>query len=83
MHAADRTITADGDLNNLDAIQAFSVACLRREQDQDLRSFSVLFDRYFLESSLYESGAVATTVTALEDNGHTYAGPRGPMAQND
>ena len=51
-------------LNNLDAIQAFSVACLRREQDQDLRSFSVLFDRYFLESSLYESGAVATTVTS-------------------
>ena len=72
VHAADRTITADGDLNNLDAIQAFSVACLRREQDQDLRSFSVLFDRYFLESSLYESGAVATTVTALEGNGHTY-----------
>jgi arginyl-tRNA synthetase len=72
VQAADRTITADGDLNNLDAIQAFSVACLRREQDQDLRSFSVLFDRYFLESSLYESGAVATTVTALEGNGHTY-----------
>ena len=72
VHAADRTITADGDLNNLDAIQAFSVACLRREQDQDLRSFSVLFDRYFLESSLYESGAVETTVRALEDNGHTY-----------
>ena len=72
VHAADRTITADGDLNNLDAIQAFSVACLRREQDQDLRSFSVLFDRYFLESSLYESGAVETTVTALEGNGHTY-----------
>ena len=72
VQAADRTITADGDLNNLDAIQAFSVACLRREQDQDLRSFSVLFDRYFLESSLYESGAVETTVRALEDNGHTY-----------
>jgi arginyl-tRNA synthetase len=72
VHAADRTITADGDLNKLDAIQAFSVACLRREQDQDLRSFSVLFDRYFLESSLYESGAVETTVRALEDNGHTY-----------
>ena len=72
VQAADRSITADGDLNNLDAIQAFAVACLRREQDQDLRSFSVLFDRYFLESSLYESGAVATTVTALEGNGHTY-----------
>ena len=44
---------------------------LRREQDQDLRA-SVVFDRYFLESSLYESGAVEQTVSALKEAGHTF-----------
>ena len=45
---------------------------LRREQDQDLRAFQVVFDRYFLESSLYESGAVEQAVSALKEAGHTF-----------
>ena len=72
VHAADREITAAGDIEDLDAIREFAVACLRREQDQDLRAFQVVFDRYFLESSLYESGAVEQTVSALKEAGHTF-----------
>ena len=72
VHAADREITAAGDMEDLNAIREFAVACLRREQDQDLRAFQVVFDRYFLESSLYESGAVEQTVSALKEAGHTF-----------
>ena len=70
--AADRTIEASGDADDLDDIQAFSVAWLRREQDQDLKAFDVNFDCYFLESSLYTSDAVKDTVSRLIANGHTY-----------
>ena len=72
VHAADREITAAGDIEDLNAIREFAVACLRREQDQDLRAFQVVFDRYFLESSLYESGAVEQTVSALKEASHTF-----------
>ena len=70
--AADRSITALGDIDNLEAIRDFSVAWLRREQDLDLKAFGVTFDNYFLESSLYESGAVERTVATLEQAGHSY-----------
>jgi len=70
--AADRSITALGDIDNLEAIRDFSVAWLRREQDLDLKAFGVTFDNYFLESSLYESGAVDRTVATLEQAGHSY-----------
>ena len=53
-------------MTDLNAIREFAVACLRREQDQDLRAFQVVFDEYFLESSLYDDGAVEHTVTALQ-----------------
>ena len=72
VQAADREITAAGDVDDLDAIREFAVACLRREQDQDLKAFQVVFDEYFLESSLYDSGAVEETVNALEQAGHTF-----------
>ena len=70
--AADRTISASRDTDNLEDIQAFAVAWLRREQDEDLKAFDVNFDCYFLESSLYESSAVEDTVQSLIANGHTY-----------
>ena len=72
VQAADREITAKADIDDLDAIRDFAVACLRREQDQDLRAFQVVFDQYFLESSLYDSGAVEHTVNALQTGGHTF-----------
>ena len=72
VNAADRTVTASGDLADLANIQAFSVAWLRREQDEDLKAFDVNFDCYFLESSLYTSDAVERTVETLINNQFTY-----------
>jgi arginyl-tRNA synthetase len=70
--ADDRTVTANADPDNLDAIREFAVAYLRREQDLDLKAFGVEFDVYFLESSLYEDGKVEATVKRLTENGYTY-----------
>jgi len=70
--AADRSLSASGDPHNLDDIQEFAVAWLRREQDADLQAFAVQFDEYFLESSLYAGHDVETTVERLIANGHTY-----------
>jgi len=71
--AADREITASGDLDDFDAVREFAVAWLRREQDADLRAFAVEFDEYFLESSLYQSGEVEHTVEQLVAREHTYS----------
>ncbi|MEO6518051.1 MAG: arginine--tRNA ligase [Pseudoxanthomonas sp.] len=66
------TIIGKGDADDIDAIRAFSVAWLRREQNEDLAAYGVSFDRYFLESSLYTDGKVEETVRELIANGHTY-----------
>ena len=68
----DREFTASGDGNDIDSIRQFAVAYLRREQDLDLKAFSVRFDHYYLESSLYSSGRVDSTVQRLKDAGKTY-----------
>ena len=65
-------VTANGDPEDLDAIRRFAVTAMRREQDQDLKSFGVRFDRYYLESSLYSDGLVDKTVAALKASGHAY-----------
>ena len=70
--AEDQHVTATGDPNDLDGIRKFAVAYLRREQDLDLKAFSVHFDVYFLESSLYADGEVEAAVQRLTDRGHTY-----------
>ena len=70
--ADDRSVTATGDIEDLDAIRAFAVAYLRHEQDLDLQAFGVRFDNYYLESSLYTEGKVADAVTRLVGNGKTY-----------
>jgi arginyl-tRNA synthetase len=57
---------------NEEAVRKFAVAYLRNEQDLDLKAFGVEFDEYFLESSLYSSRAVDTTVNQLIANGKTY-----------
>lgn len=64
--------TATGDLDDLEAVRRFAVACLRREQDLDLAAFGVRFDNYFLESSLYTDGKVEDTVARLVAGGHTF-----------
>ena len=68
----DRAFTASGDVEDIDSIRQFAVAYLRREQDLDLQAFSVRFDHYYLESSLYSSGRVEATVAKLKAAGKTY-----------
>ena len=70
--AADQHVTATADADDLDAIRQFAVAYLRHEQDLDLQAFGVEFNVFFLESSLYQSGAVEKTVQQLINRGHTY-----------
>ena len=70
--ADDREFTASGDIEDLDAIRQFAVAYLRHEQDLDLQAFSVRFNHYYLESSLYQSGRVEATVAKLKAAGKTF-----------
>ena len=70
--ADDQNVTGAKDPDDLDAIRRFAVACLRREQDLDLKAFGVHFDVYYLESSLYSDGKVEQTVEALQKSGHTF-----------
>ncbi len=66
------SITASGDIENLFDIKKFAVAYLRREQDIDLKAFGVIFDNYYLESSLYSEGKVNDVVHSLISKGKTY-----------
>ena len=72
VHADDRAFTASGNVDDLDGIRQFAVACLRHEQDLDLQAFGVRFDHYYLESSLYSSGRVEDTVQRLVAAGKTF-----------
>jgi arginyl-tRNA synthetase len=58
--------------DDLEAIRAFAVKYLRREQDLDLQAFGVKFDVYYLESSLYADGKVEQTIEGLRNAGHTF-----------
>ena len=60
------------DLGDIEAIRRYAVVELRKEQDCDLQSFGVAFDRYYLESSLYSDGRVDATVERLIGSGKTY-----------
>ncbi|HEX7747652.1 MAG TPA: arginine--tRNA ligase, partial [Bordetella sp.] len=73
VQAADgQPVAASGNLDDLDDIRRFAVAYLRREQDPDLQAFGLIFDNFYLESSLYTSGRVEDTVKTLIAKGHTY-----------
>ncbi|MFE8646381.1 arginine--tRNA ligase [Sphingomonas sp. NCPPB 2930] len=72
VQASDRATTANGDVDDIDAIRDFAVAYLRHEQDKDLQAFNLAFDEYYLESSLYTSGRVQRTVDRLVANGKTF-----------
>ena len=58
--------------DDLESIRKFAVAYLRKEQDIDLKTFGVKFDRYYLESSLYTDGSVNQIVQDLQAIGKTY-----------
>ncbi|OGB25779.1 MAG: arginine--tRNA ligase [Burkholderiales bacterium RIFCSPLOWO2_02_FULL_57_36] len=65
-------VTASGNIEDIESIRQFAVTYLRREQDLDLLAFGVKFDNYYLESSLYTDGKVASAVDALIKAGKTY-----------
>ena len=70
---AQRFITeVSRDLGDIELIRHFAVAEMRREQDRDLQAFGVVFDNYYLESSLYTDGRVDATVRRLIASGKTY-----------
>jgi arginyl-tRNA synthetase len=68
----DREVSASGDPEDLEGIQQFAVAYLRREQDLDLKAFALKFDEFYLESSLYTSSRVEDTVSDMVKSGYTY-----------
>ncbi|HET9818204.1 MAG TPA: arginine--tRNA ligase [Rhodanobacteraceae bacterium] len=72
VQAGGHSVTAAKDPDDLDAIRDFAVAWLRREQDEDLRTFGVEFDVYFLESSLYTDAKVRQVVDRIAVQGQSY-----------
>jgi arginyl-tRNA synthetase len=70
--ADDTQFTANGDVEDTEAIRHFAVAYLRHEQDLDLKAFHIKFDVFSLESSLYRDGKVEQAVNKLVSSGHTY-----------
>jgi len=65
-------VQAASDPEDLQAIRRFAVAFLRHEQDLDLQAFGVDFDRFALESALYEDGRVGRVVARLQGQGAAY-----------
>jgi arginyl-tRNA synthetase len=65
-------VSVNKSIEDLEAIRAFAVDYLRKEQDADLQAFGVKFDVYYLESSLYTDGRVERVVKALVASGKTY-----------
>jgi arginyl-tRNA synthetase len=69
-YVAEHPSDPNGD--DLDAIRAFAVKALRHEQDLDMQAFGVVFETYYLESSLYTDGRVDRVVDVLRASGKTY-----------
>ncbi len=53
-------------------LHRFALEEMLADQRADLAEFRTEFDHWFSEQSLYDSGAVARTVAALEERGHVY-----------
>jgi arginyl-tRNA synthetase len=70
--AGGEHVSGAGNPDDLDAIRRFAVSWLRREQDEDLRAFGVVFDVHFLESSLYTDAKVQQVVDRIVARGHSY-----------
>jgi arginyl-tRNA synthetase len=62
----------DDSAEALDAMRVFAVRTLRAEQNRDLDDFRVRFDKFYLESSLYNEGRVEETISRLRDTGLVY-----------
>ncbi len=58
--------------DRLDDVRRLAVREMRAEQDRDLRALGVVFDVYYLESSLYADGKVEQVVRTLTERGATF-----------
>lgn len=67
-----REFPRDPRADHLDDVRRLAIRELRREQDLDLKALGVVFDIYYLESSLYDQGKVEAVVDALSSRGRTY-----------
>ncbi len=56
----------------MEAMRQFAVEVIREGQDRDLTDFRVLFDNYYLESSLYTDKRVPETIRRLKEEGVVY-----------
>lgn len=56
----------------LDTLAAYGLKVNLPKMKEDLGRYHIVYDEWFLESSLHASGAVAQTVKELEDKGWTY-----------
>jgi arginyl-tRNA synthetase len=67
-----REFPEDPQAEQLEDVRRLAIRELRREQDLDLKALGVVFDTYYLESSLYENGKVDAVVGALSARGQAY-----------
>ncbi len=58
--------------SRLNAMAEYGLAVNIPKMQSDLRAYGIEYDRWFLESALHESGAVAAAVDALSAKGYTY-----------
>jgi len=71
--AVEGAAFADRDLSaGLARCRAFALASQRKEQDQLLRDFGVVFDVHSSEQALYDSGRVEATLRLLAERGLSY-----------
>ncbi|CUT17039.1 MULTISPECIES: arginine--tRNA ligase [Candidatus Ichthyocystis] len=66
------TVEGKADPDDIEAICNFAVSFLRKEQNADLDLFDIVFDQFYLESSLYKEGTVNLVVNRLMEQNKTY-----------
>lgn len=76
---ADELIAEEGDRllhlgeeERRQALYNYSLRKIVEGHQEEMRAFGAEFDRWFYESSLYETGEVMDAVETLRDRGHTY-----------
>jgi len=67
----DKYLSVDSQTRRAD-MTAFGLKYNIAKMEVDLERYGITFDRWFMESSLYESGYLEETVNLLIDGGHTY-----------
>ncbi len=66
-----------------DIIRAFGLDYNIAKMERDLKRYGIVYDKWFRESSLHDSGYVDETIALLEKSGYTYEKRRRPVVQSD